>query len=90
VVWYPTGFPPVPIRSRAHPRPTWRVRGPGRDAGCVLTDDVIAIDVLDPRIDLQFLAVQLRSATAAGGYLYEAKLFTGRVKELEIELPALE
>lgn len=57
-----------------------------RDERCVLTDDVIAIEILHPEIDPEFMALQLRSAVAAGGFLYEAKLFVGRVKELEIEL----
>ena len=58
-----------------------------REGVCVLTDDVIAVEVLEPTITPDFLAQQLRSAVAAGGYLYEAKLFVGRVKELEVELP---
>ncbi len=61
-----------------------------RKPGCVMTDDVIVVDVLSPGIDLDFLAVQLRSAVAAGGFLYEAKLFAGRVKELEVGLPIKE
>lgn len=58
-----------------------------RDEKCALTDDVIAVEILDDDIDPEFLALQLRSAVAAGGFLYEAKLFVGRVKELEVELP---
>lgn len=58
-----------------------------RDQRCVLTDDVIAIEILHPDINPDFLALQLRSAVAAGGFLYEAKLFVGRVKELEVQLP---
>lgn len=61
-----------------------------RDERCVLTDDVIAVEILDLNIDPEFLALQLRSAVAAGGFLYEAKLFVGRVKELEVELPIRE
>ena len=58
-----------------------------RDHRCVLTDDVIAIEILHPDINPDFLALQLRSAVAAGGFLYEAKLFVGRVKELEVQIP---
>jgi len=58
-----------------------------RDQICAITDDVIIIDVLDQLIDLDFLAVQLRSAVAAGGFLYEAKLFVARVKGLTVSLP---
>jgi type I restriction enzyme M protein len=58
-----------------------------RDQACAITDDVIIIDVLDDSIDLDFLAIQLRSAVAAGGFLYEAKLFVARVKELTVSLP---
>jgi hypothetical protein len=58
-----------------------------REPGCALTDDVIAVRPLDPSIDPTYLAQQLRSAVAAGGFLYEAKLFKRRVQELEVELP---
>jgi hypothetical protein len=36
------------------------------------------------------LAVALRAAVDKGGFLYEAKLYATRVKELEIELPISE
>ena len=58
-----------------------------RNQICAITDDVIIIDVLSEDIDHDFLAFQLRSVVAAGGFLYEAKLFVARVKELQIELP---
>jgi len=58
-----------------------------REERCVMTDDVIVVNVLSPEIDLHYLAIQLRSAVAKGGYLYEAKLFQERVKDLEIDLP---
>lgn len=58
-----------------------------RDQRCAITDDVIAIKILHPDIDPDFLSLQLRSSVASGGYLYEAKLFVGRVRELEVELP---
>lgn len=61
-----------------------------RDQVCAITDDVIIIDVLDDLIDLDFMAIQLRSAVAAGGFLYEAKLFVARVKELTVSLPVKE
>lgn len=60
---------------------------------CGLTDDVIAVDVtVSPRssqIDLDYLAVALQGAVARGGFLYEAKLFATRVRELEIEILVL-
>jgi hypothetical protein len=58
-----------------------------RDEVCALTDDVIAVDVRDPRLDHDYVAVELRRAVAAGGFLYEAKLFATRVKELKVSIP---
>ncbi len=58
-----------------------------RDPGCVITDDVIAIESLKPDIDRDYLAVALRDAIAVGGYVYEAKLFATRVRELSIDVP---
>lgn len=58
-----------------------------RTGECALTDDVIAIDVIDPNLDYSFVAVELRRAVAAGGFLYEAKLFATRVRELSINVP---
>ncbi|MBO9500979.1 N-6 DNA methylase [Brevundimonas sp. A19_0] len=58
-----------------------------RDEVCAVTDDVIVIDVRHPALDVGYVAVELRSAVAAGGFLYEAKLFVGRVKELRIKVP---
>jgi type I restriction enzyme M protein len=39
-----------------------------RNQRCVLTDDVIAVDSLDPSIDPEFLTIQLRNAVAMGGF----------------------
>jgi len=80
---------------RIEERPLVTVNANGASVGrvyvrldrCVLTDDVIAVEVLEPGIDLEFLAIQLRGAVAAGGFLYEAKLFTTRVRELIVEIP---
>ena len=58
-----------------------------RNERCALTDDVIAIEVRQPDIDHDYMAFRLREAVAAGGFLYEAKLFTARVRELEVTLP---
>jgi type I restriction enzyme M protein len=58
-----------------------------REPGAVITDDVIAVESLDSNIDLEYLAVALRSAIASGGYVYEAKLFVRRVKALTIAVP---
>ncbi|WP_189547217.1 hypothetical protein [Streptomyces gelaticus] len=38
-------------------------------------------------IDLDYLSVALQSAVTAGGFLYEAKLFATRVKELSVDVP---
>jgi type I restriction enzyme M protein len=58
-----------------------------RQERCVLTDDVIAVEVNDSNLDAEFVAAELRRAIAAGGFLYEAKLFKGRVTQLEIQVP---
>jgi hypothetical protein len=58
-----------------------------REPGCVITDDVIAVEVIHPDLDLEYVAEALRGAIARGGFLYEAKLFVRRVKELSIEVP---
>lgn len=65
-----------------------------REEVCAITDDVIAVrpkttDPKKPWIDLRYLGFRLREVIAAGGYLYEAKLFQARVKELEVPLPIL-
>ncbi len=41
-------------------------------------------------IDLRYLAVALARAIAQGSYLYEAKLYTQRVRQLEVEVPVLD
>ena len=38
-------------------------------------------------IDLDYLSVALQSAVTAGGFLYEAKLFSTRLKELAVDIP---
>lgn len=59
-----------------------------RPYGCLLTDDVIAVQpVPDVPLNLDYLSVALQSAVTAGGFLYEAKLFTTRLKELAIDVP---
>jgi type I restriction-modification system DNA methylase subunit len=58
-----------------------------RQERCVLTDDVIAVEVRHPDLDAEFLAAELLRAIASGGFLYEAKLFKGRVAQLEVEVP---
>jgi len=65
-----------------------------REEKCVITDDVIAVrpkfvDPDHPWVDLRYLGFRLREVVAAGGYLYEAKLFQARVRELEVSLPVL-
>jgi type I restriction-modification system DNA methylase subunit len=54
---------------------------------CVLTDDVIVVESKDPDIDLDYLAIALRDAIAKGNFLYEAKLFAGRVSQLSVDIP---
>lgn len=58
-----------------------------REPGAVITDDVIAVESLRDDIDIDYLTVALRSAIAAGGYVYEAKLFAKRVRDVEVEVP---
>jgi type I restriction-modification system DNA methylase subunit len=58
-----------------------------RDEVCAITDDVIILELTDPALLHDYIAVELRSAVAAGGYLYEAKLFVARVKELAVKVP---
>lgn len=54
---------------------------------CGVTDDVIIVEINDKDIDHDYLAVALRSAVYHGGFLYEAKLFATRVKELQVDVP---
>jgi len=54
---------------------------------CGITDDVIIVEVNHSEIDHDYLAVALRAAVDKGGFLYEAKLFATRVKELEVQIP---
>jgi type I restriction enzyme M protein len=54
---------------------------------CMITDDLIAVEVLDSSIDPNYLAAELRRQIAAGGYSYEAKLFKGRVLQLKANIP---
>ena len=61
-----------------------------RDEKCVLTDDLIAVEVLVEDIDVEYLATELRRKIAAGGFLYEAKLFKGRVEQLTADIPIKE
>lgn len=54
---------------------------------CAITDDVIIVECSRKDIDIDYLAVALRAAVDKGGFLYEAKLFATRVRELNIEIP---
>jgi len=54
---------------------------------CAITDDVIIVEPKSPRIDLDFLAIKLRSEIARHNFVYEAKLFKGRVQELSVDIP---
>jgi type I restriction enzyme M protein len=54
---------------------------------CGITDDVIIVEPTSKTIDPDYLAVALQDAVNKGGFLYEAKLFTTRVRELDVEIP---
>lgn len=54
---------------------------------CAITDDVIIVEPRSPLIDLDFLAIKLRSEIARHNFVYEAKLFKGRVQELAVDIP---
>jgi type I restriction-modification system DNA methylase subunit len=56
---------------------------------CAITDDVIIVECLHRDIDVDFLAIQLRSEIARGNFVYEAKLFAGRVRLLSVNIPVL-
>lgn len=58
-----------------------------REPGCLITDDVIIVEPIRKGISLDYLALALQSAATSGGFLYEAKLFAARVKELVVEIP---
>lgn len=60
-----------------------------RGERCVITDDVIAVLPRSKDMILDNLAYRLRESVGRGGFLYEAKLFTKRLKELEVSLPVL-
>lgn len=86
----------IPIEDENRPIATVMANGASavgtvfvRRERCVLTDDVIVVEPRREDIDVDFLAIQLRGAIARGNFVYEAKLFTGRVKELTIQIPIL-
>jgi type I restriction enzyme M protein len=54
---------------------------------CVLTDDVIAVEVKNEKLDPDYIAAELRRAIARGNFIYEAKLFLGRVTQLTAAVP---
>jgi type I restriction enzyme M protein len=56
---------------------------------CAVTDDVIIVETLTDEVDVDFLAIQLRDEIARGNFVYEAKLFTGRVRGLSVKIPVL-
>lgn len=58
-----------------------------RDAGCGITDDVIAVLSKNDEISIEYLSVALQDSVNAGRFIYEAKLFVGRVHELVVRLP---
>jgi len=54
---------------------------------CGITDDVIAVQPKSDEMLVDFLAIALQDSVNAGQFIYEAKLFVGRVKELMVRLP---
>lgn len=54
---------------------------------CVIHDDVTVIEINRPDIDIEYLATQLRSSVAEGNFEYEAKLYSGRMKDLTVIIP---
>ncbi|WP_084511801.1 N-6 DNA methylase [Geothrix fermentans] len=54
---------------------------------CAITDDVTVVEPLNASLDIDYIAHQLDSAIQHGGYFYEAKLFPGRVRTLNINIP---
>ena len=58
-----------------------------RSVECGITDDVISVRPLLPKVSVGYLAIALQDAVNAGRFIYEAKLFVGRVKELEVAIP---
>jgi type I restriction-modification system DNA methylase subunit len=57
-----------------------------RDEKCIIHDDVMIIDVIDKKINMEFVVHSLRASVAEGNYEYEAKLYS-RVKELKFDIP---
>ena len=57
---------------------------------CVVTDDVVFIEMLLDKLNHDYVAARLRTTIAAGNYEYEAKLFKGRVEKLSIDVPIKE
>ena len=58
-----------------------------RNERCAITDDVIIVDILSPDVDPEYLAAQLRDEIEKRDFVYEAKLFQGRVRELDVCIP---
>lgn len=56
----------------------------------MITDDVIAVVPKTDQIDPFYLATALSSVIARGDFQYEAKLYSGRIKQLVIDLPTLD
>lgn len=84
----------IQIESGAKPLVTIMANGASaigtvfvRRERCAITDDVIIVEPLRNDIDIDFLAIQLRDEIARGNFVYEAKLFTGRVRTLSVQIP---
>jgi type I restriction enzyme M protein len=58
-----------------------------RHEECGITDDVIAVRPKAAGVSVDYLGIALQDAVNAGRFIYEAKLFVGRVKELEVAIP---
>ena len=48
---------------------------------------MIIVEIKRDDIDPEYFAIALQAAVDKGGYLYEAKLFATRVRELEVDMP---
>lgn len=61
-----------------------------REAGVVLNDGIVAVEVLAQGLSLDYLAIALQRAVDAGGFSYTAKLGLQRIQELTIDVPVTE
>ena len=58
-----------------------------RQKGCLLTDDVLVIEVKDKGIDLDYLRDALQESVYTGNFIYEAKIFQSRASSISVDIP---